>query len=480
MAYTVSQNTTIYTTASVLQKAVSFVYFTIVARTIGVESTGQYFFALSFAVIFTVLADFGLAQTLTREASRYPEKTEDYVITIFWTKVLFGLVSYLLMVGATYALGYDAFLRTLILVAGITMFFDNLHNVFFGVFRAHRTLMVESIGIVLSQVVTMAVGVTALINGWPLWWLIAAYSFASVTTAIYAAGCLAKYYSIRYRFTFNPTVFKSFLAIAVPFGVAGILMRLYSYADSIIMSKMLDAEHLGWWSVPYKMSFAFQFIPVALSASIFPVMSALSITNKEKIGELFDKAWRYLLLIAFPLAFGLGAVAGPLIIGIYGASYAPSVPVLRVLLISLVFGYLSFVTGATLNATNNQKKQTVLLAITLVCNVALNFALIPVIGLVGAAIAALIGNMMLSIGGYFMVRRFITINMRSLWVYGSQVFWSAAVMGVVAWYLAEFVSVWLAIPVGALVYGVLLFVTGAMTKEVAKELRLKIFPQKRL
>jgi len=71
--------------------------------------------------------------------------------------------------------------------------------------------------------------------------------------------------------------------------------------------------------VSYKITFAFQFLPVALSASIYPVMSSWMITNREKIGELFVKAWRYLFLIVFPLTFGLGAIAEPLIVKLYGA-----------------------------------------------------------------------------------------------------------------------------------------------------------------
>src|SRR3989344_4850127 len=98
MSYTVTQNTSFLTAASVLQKVISFVYFTFVARLIGVENTGVYFFAITFTTIFTVVADFGMGPVLTREAARYPDSSERYLNTVFWSKVFFGLAAYLLVV----------------------------------------------------------------------------------------------------------------------------------------------------------------------------------------------------------------------------------------------------------------------------------------------------------------------------------------------------------------------------------------------
>ena len=44
MTYSVAKNTSLLTMASVGQRIISFVYFTIIARIIGVDNTGQYFF----------------------------------------------------------------------------------------------------------------------------------------------------------------------------------------------------------------------------------------------------------------------------------------------------------------------------------------------------------------------------------------------------------------------------------------------------
>ena len=466
MSYSVAQNTTFLTVASVAQKIISFAYFLFIASIIDVGDTGQYFFAISFTTIFTVVADFGLGPVLTREAAKYPEKSEAYLATVFFTKCAFGLVAYGLVIFLANLLNYSAETRLLIYLSGITMLFDNLQGSFYSIFRARKNLIYESIGILGSQFLTLVIGTTALLLGFPLYWLIIAYTIPSFLNMVYAGIFTWRVYGLPRRWVFDPAVLKSFLVLAVPFALAGIISRLYSYFDAILMSKLLSPEHLGWWSVPYKITFAFQFIPAALSASVYPAMSSLSITDTSKIGAMFEKSWRYLFIIVFPLALGLVVLAKPFIFAFRGDQYLPSVPVLQILALSLIFGYLSFISGALLNATNHQRTQTILLGVALLTSIALNLVFIPRWGIQGAAVAAVISNIILCSGGFYFARRFVVINGKNIFRYANQALWPAIIMAVVVHYLSQRLHFVVTVPIGALVYGILLFVTGGMSREM--------------
>lgn len=479
-AFTITQNTSFLTAASILQKVISFFYFTIIARVIGVENTGVYFFAITFTTIFTVVADFGMGPVLTREVARYPDKTEQYLHTAFWSKVMFGVVSYGLVIFFVNILNYSPLIKLLVSISGITMFFDNLHAAFYSVFRARKNLIYESFGIVFSQAITLVVGSLALFNHWHLYWLILAYTIPAFLNFIFSSYFLKKIYSLTYRLSFDYSVFKMFIGFAVPFALAGIIGRLYSYSDSLLMSKMLSSQELGWWSVPYKITFAFQFVPVALSASVYPVMSELFLTQKDKIGYLFLKSWRYLFTIVFPISFGLIALATPVIIKLYKPQFAPAIPVLRILLISLIFGYLSFITGATLNASNRQKTQTSLLAFALVANILANLILLPKIGIMGAAYSALLSNVILSVGGFLFCRSSISLDFRLLFKYFNQTFWPAIFMAIMAFYLSTKISFLIIIPLAAIMYGTLLFIFGGIDKALILKFYRKLLDSKKV
>ena len=464
-SYTVAQNTSFLTIASVLQKVISFFYFIFVARIIKVENTGVYFFAIAFTTIFTVVADFGLAPVLTRESSRYPEQTERYFNTVFLAKIIFGVGAYLLVVVLANVLKYPSLTKTLIYVSGITMFLDNLLTSFYSIFRARKNLNYESIGIIGSQFATLVIGTAALLNHWPLVWLIIAYTIPSGLNLIYVSHFLKKVYQIMPRLLWDNYIFKIFIATALPFALAGIIGRLYSYSDSLLMSKMLSAKELGWWSVPYKITFAFQFIPLALSASVYPVFSGLFLTDKPAIGPLFEKSWRYLFAIIFPVAFGLMAIADPVIKQVFGQEFSPSIVPLRILLVSLVFGFLAFITGALLNATNRQKTQTKLMGLVLLVNVILNLILLPKLKINGAAIAALVSNATLCLAGLYFARRQVFINFKNIIKYANQTLWPALAMAVAAYYLSFRIHYLLTIVISGAIYFILIYLTGVVSKE---------------
>jgi len=476
-SYTVAQNTSFLTAASILQKVISFVYFTIIARVIGVGNTGEYFFAIAFTTIFTVIADFGMGPILTRETAKYPENSEKYLNTVFWTKVLFGLGAYFLVIFFINLLQYPISIRHLVYLSGVTMFFDNLHSAFYSVFRGRKNLIYESIGIVGSQFITLVIGSFALLNHWSLIWLIAAYTIPSCLNALYSGYFALRVYSLRLGLMWSKEIFKTFFLLALPFAIAGIISRLYAYTDSIIISKTLQKEHLGWWSVPYKITFAFQFIPVALSASVFPAMSSLLVADRARIGNLFEKSWRYLFAIVFPLSFGLIALSGPVITKLYTPAYLPAVSVLRILVISLIFGFLSFITGALLNATNHQKIQTALLGLALVVNVILNLLLLPKIGINGAAISALVGNITLWLGGYYFSSKYVKLSHRNIFKYANQALWPALIMAIVVYYLSLKINFIFTIPIGMVVYGILFFLAGGFNVSTIKNIWYKIRPK---
>ena len=476
-SYTVAQNTSFLTIASVLQKVISFFYFIFVARIIQVENTGVYFFAIAFTTIFIVVADFGMGSVLTREASRFPDRSESYFNTVFWTKVIFGAGTYLLVVLFANILKYPETTKLLIYVSGITMFLDNLTGAFNSIFRAKKNLIYESLGIIVSQFTTLLIGTFALLNHWPLVWLILAYTIPSFLNLIYIRIFLKKVYNIGVHFVWQSQVFKIFLATALPFALAGIIGRLFSFSDSLLMSKLLSAKELGWWSVSYKITFAFQFIPVALSASVYPVFSSLFLTNKMAIGPLFEKSWRYLFAIIFPIAFGLIAIADPVVRNVFGQEYSPSVTPLRFLLISLIFGFLTFITGALLNAINKQKTQTGLMALVLVINVILNLILLPRLGITGAAISALASNVVLCLTSLHFASRQVFIDFTKLLKYINQTLWPALFMGAVVYYLSEKIHYLPTILIGGVIYLVLICLTGVITKEHVSIVISKLKPR---
>ncbi len=473
MSNNIAKNTTFMTVASIAQRVVSFVYFIIIARVIGVENTGDYFFALSFSTIFLVIADFGLNNVLVRELARNREQGNSYLNSLLSLKFFLGLLSYVLIILFANILGYSESTRQLIYVAGITVIFDSLQNLFYASLRAAEKLKYEAFGIFMSQVITMIIGTTALLLRWPLYFLILAYTIPSFLSVFYAGYFTAKNVGWKFHPVWKKEILQPFFFMALPFFAAAIIGKLFSFSDSLLMSKILDKTQLGYWSVPYKIVFAFQFIPIALTASLYPVISALHTgENKERIAQLLLKGWRYLLLIVMPLMFGIYAIADNFIVSFYTVAYTPSIMVLKILIFTLVFSYLNYTMAALLNAVNKQNEQTLLMLFALVLSICLNLWLLPKYLVTGAAISALLSNVILFICTLWRVRKIIFLPLRDIITLFDKCLWPSVIMAATVVYLQNYWHFIFCIIVGVFVYTGAAFIFGGLTRE---DLNIKKF-----
>jgi len=449
---TLGTSTLYMTIASVGQKIVSFAYFAIIARTIGAENTGKYFFALSFTAMFVVLVDLGLTNVLVREAAKARSRLVEFLSSILGIKIILGVVSYGAMIALLHILGYDQETKILVYIAGITMLMDSIHITLYGTLRALGNVRYEAIGLVASQVATMVIGTICLYLGLPLYSLMIAFLIPSTINALYSYWALRIVFGIRIFVGYSMSVMRHMLPIAAPFALAAIFSRVFAYVDSVILSQLIGDIAVGWYSVPYKVAYAFQFIPFALIAGLYPRMSEYYAHDKKRLAEVFDQGLRYLLIVSIPIAIGIIATAPRLIPFLFGDAYLQSIIPLQILMVGVIAVFVNVELGALLNACDRQYMQTTLIGITMVLNIILNFVLIPYIGVAGAALAATGGNIFLTLTSWYVVHRTVRVRYAELGILITKLVISAGVMYGVIWYTTAYVHVLLQVCVGAIAF----------------------------
>ncbi|KPJ84675.1 hypothetical protein AMJ57_05735 [Parcubacteria bacterium SG8_24] len=431
----VVKNTAYLVSAFVGQKVLSFIYFTVIARTVGVEGAGRYFVAVSFTTLFSVFVDLGLANVLVREVAKFPDKArqlpEETVLMIS--------------------------------VASVVMVLDSLHLIIYAVMRGFQNLRYEAIGVVSGQAATIIVGSIFLFLRLPLPFLVGALLCGSTWNVIWAWFSMVRHFGVIPSVRYDRTVIRFFWRVTVPFALAGIFSRVYSYIDSIMISKLISEAAVGLYSVAYKIAFAFQFIPMAFAAAIYPAMSEYFVSDRRKLRLVFTAAQIYLLLIVVPLAFGIAVLAEPFVVMIYGDAFRGSVLPLQILIFSLVFAFLYWPSGSLLNACDRQVKNTTVMGVTMLANVLLNAVLIPRLSVVGAAIAALLGNFILWSGALIFATRVAPPDIGKLLRASSKITLSAGVMGLTLYLLRPHLHALLLVPLGVLLYVALVLSTRGVT-----------------
>ena len=204
----IAKNTIYLTVATVGQKFLAFFYFALIARMIGVENTGKYFFVVSFTIIFSIFIDLGLSSVLTREIAKNKEKAGEYLGNILTAKIFFFILTYFAVALTVNFLGYSAETKNMVYLAGLVMFFDSFHLTFYAVFRGLHNLKYEAMGVMVGQLVTITFGGLSLFWGAPLYFLIIALILGSAAVFVYSGLLLRIKTEIRPRLTLNRKILQ--------------------------------------------------------------------------------------------------------------------------------------------------------------------------------------------------------------------------------------------------------------------------------
>ena len=450
----------------------SFIYFTLLARSLGAEAIGQYTFALAFTTIFSIITDLGLTPVLIREIARDKTQGIRYLRNCLGVKIILELVAYASVLTAAFLLGHPSFTLQLITIAGLIMVLDGFHLIFYGVLRGLQTLRYEAAGMIAGQGITLILGIIFLVAHLPLYAFLIALGFGSVWNVIFSIIILRRH-QITLLPAFDTRIVRFLFATALPFAFAGIFVKVYSYIDTVLLQHLKGNIVVGWYSVPYKITYAFQMIPMALSAAIYPAFSSAWQDSKEKVNKLLNSAMRYSLMIVLPITFGIAALAPEIILTIYGIEFINSIQPLRISIFGLIFIFLYFPLGALLNASGHQLVNTVFMGLTMATNIIINLILIPTYSAVGASWAAVVTNAFLFFSVLIWSRRLSKISNQTL-LNALKISGAALVMLFVVQQTKQIIAWPITIPLGGLIYGVLLYLTKAISRADFLELK-KLF-----
>jgi O-antigen/teichoic acid export membrane protein len=462
-AQKITANTSFFMVALVLQKLLSFIYFTLLARTLGAEGTGQYFFAISFAAMFSVLMDVGLTPVLIREVAKDKENGQKWFQQIFTLKIITGIITVLILVITDSIVFYSDAVRNLIYLTTAIVLIDSFTLLFYGYIRGRQSLKFESWGTIIFQLIVMVMGLSLMQITNDVFVLLTVLFTASLFNLIFSGIILIKKFKVRFKLYYSQEFVKKIIAITLPFALAAIFAKVYAYMDTFLLKMFMGDAEVGFYSIAYKITFALQFIPLAFVAALYPAFSSYFKDNYEQLKKVFAKAFNYLAFIALPVSLGVIALADEIVSKLYTQEFNFSVLPLQVLIASIPFLFINFSLASFLNATNKQKINTRNLGIVMVLNVVLNIIFIPRFGIWGASLASSLSTLLLFILNLSAVMQVTSFKAKLFKPLVGSLF-SALVMFGAVLYLKGIIHWVLTIIAGGIIYLLLMFITKTLKR----------------
>lgn len=368
-----------------------------VARYLGPSKYGLLNYAISLTSIFSVLATLGLDTLVVIALIKDESKRDKILGTSLILRIIASAVVILILFIIVNLSQQEASAGLLIYIIGCSAFFES-----FGVIDYLFQSKVMAKYAVWSQMialVTISIIRIVLVNlNASLEWFAVTYV---IDFAVLAIG-LVTFYSrhidsiLKWKFDFG--VGKKFLKDCWPIVTASLAVTIYLRVSQIMIKWMLGDEANGMYSVAIRLCEMWNFIPVAMCASLFP-----AILNAKKISEelylsrlqlLYDAMVIISIGIALPMTF----LSGFIVRFLFGEAFGEASNILVLYIWSSVFVFLGVANGKWIISENLQIFRMVSLIASAIINIVLNYILIKAIGLNGAAISSLVA---FAFAGYF-------------------------------------------------------------------------------
>ena len=205
---------------------------------------------------------------------------------------------------------------------------------------------------------------------------------------------------------------------------------------------------------------ALVFIPMMYGNAIYPVISRFYITSKKSLKFAYERSFKYMLMLGLPISSGIFIFSDQIISIFYGIEYSEASIVLAIISWHLFLRFLNVVSGFTLSSINRQGSRAFSQGIAALSNIILNLILIFLYGLIGAAIAAVITEIIFFFTYiYFIVKYGLGIKFIRLFI-------RPVIATVIMLFSLSFIeNLVIAIIFGALIYFTTLFIIGTIDKQ---------------
>ena len=336
-----------------------------VGRILGPEGLGRYAIVMSLYVIFSLISSMGLENLILRDISRQPEKAGEYVSHILVLGIISSLACSLMMIAASHLLGYDADIRRHLLWM-CCIFLPGFINISSElVFIAKQRAAYAFLLALMREGPMVLLSIYWLMQGWGLRGVI----FALILSRLLGAGLafiLFRRLGIRVSRRLQPAFFKRLVALIPPFLLINVLSNVLLEIDIIVLSKLTLAPDVGLYMVAKKLVRASFLLVYSAVTALFPGISQAFQRSDPRFATLFANLWRKALLASALLAGGV-TVMGPWMVSLtYGSQYTAAVPLMRILAWGLIPLSLSFLLSRFLIIGDQQNKDLMALAITVV------------------------------------------------------------------------------------------------------------------
>ena len=373
-----------------------------VQNKLGPEEYGDFFSLLNFAFLFSVVLDFGLNNYNNRRLAQNPEIASKVIPHTGLLKLFLGVGFMAIVYLFSFILGYSIEERKLLGAITVMLIFQSvlifLRTNLSGIQWYRADVIVSALDKALMIII-----IGSMVFGNFLEAEFNIYHFIYGQCIAYLIACLVVFILLtikirKFDFNFKLEEIVHTLRSSLPFALLTFLMLVYFKIDAVMIERMLPDGDLqtGYYAQAYKLLDASVMFALLFSTLLLPMFSNMISKNQSVVG-LVKLSSKLMLIPAVIGVVMLCAVGDELLPLMFDAGSAYSSEIFPYLIMTLVPLGASYIFGTLITAEGDLKFLNKIAVLAIIVNVLLNGVLISEYGILGAALATLVTQSLVSL-----------------------------------------------------------------------------------
>jgi O-antigen/teichoic acid export membrane protein len=198
------------------------------------------------------------------------------------------------------------------------------------------------------------------------------------------------------RPSFDWARWRPLVVAAAPVAAAAVVNVIYLRLLVLLMSLLGDPVDTGLFATSYRILEVFAGVPGLMMTAAFPILAYAGNDDEPRLAYALQRMVEAGLLVSGLIVLILVAAAEPIVVLLGGDEYRDSAGVLQIQAAALVGAFLTQVWALALVAVHRQRALITVNAVALATALVSGSVLIPLMGADGAALAAVVGELVLA------------------------------------------------------------------------------------
>lgn len=186
--------------------------------------------------------------------------------------------------------------------------------------------------------------------------------------------------------------------------VSNMMIAIFAQTDRIMLKLMINDAATGYYSAAVACAGMTGFVFTAIIDSFRPLIFDDKKTDEIRYEKDMCRLYGIIIYLSLLQSLVITLFSGFIIKILYGAAYSASINALKLIVWYTTFSYLGSVRNIWILAENKQKYLWIINLSGALANVALNYILIPITGIMGAALASLVTQIFTNVIIGFIIR----------------------------------------------------------------------------